>query len=1242
MIKELPTIKLLEKLLHDNAENLLVEATKTVIEKSKDKTAWKKLFVNTGAFFIEQEQSASEPIFEVLAEVLSGTNMEKLAQKMRAQSGYQLKQQLLGALLEQMESYEIPHETAVSYANGILCVILEQLPVIAPEKYDRYFQQEWREEQKVSSEKILTKIDKMTKELASYRKQEIEIYSADEMDIRLKRSTVAPRLGIEFFFIDDENFQKIFQQQRYQERLYIKARCQEEAIYSILNELWRLNEERTIFVVKSQKDWEKLLHTGDTQNIYIPWFRADEITAIPGNTNLFVITEDMPVSGTVLELRPRLRWNIAKALEHCGMDIEAASRLVSETHGLYVPMKKKIFNGLYCKKPRWLKELPEAIQKTCLLLGQWTDAEGDRLLVETLSNLRYEEFMNTLKPYIQGEDPFIYVIKRHQEKSYHLASVENTWDYIDVELEDPLWKKFLQCFQEVLNEAEKLFSCETEERLMAQMKGETLFWSDNARKGMLKTLLIKACYRNKENRQKEFDAVVRKVLEKVDNVEKWKYISGFWSDFCEISPKETLKRMEAELDTSTGMLELFERTSGDYLTARHDNMNILCGAEKFLLQKEYASGTLTWLFRLDDRLGSQEYNLKNIFDKVFCIWHNTTAFRTSEEKAAVAEKAFQYDKNAWNRIYAQLPGKHASIVSDFPHPIYREYVEETGVTIPEMWKTASRYIEILLKHMEFMPERWSKLLENAGELPQQDQNRILWHFSFESAQMEDDELFQIKNALRRLIHRHRYYASMEWAMDEKQICLYEKLLEGIRLSAPEYDYACLFDGETDSPLLNPVPFDTEGEREKNKEKSEAWIKNQLLEFQKKKLNLKKLAEICSRNPKSKLGIYLGKYWNHGKYEEKVLQMLLQVQTDGKIAVDYYRSIESSQTPDFNEILNFMKTEKNSLECQVYFYAAQAGRTKEIPQITYAEESIKKAFWKSYQIYFPGREEWAIKECAKYGTVDIYLRLLNYVNKSTQLDTEKLYRYLGNATKMPLGQYQSMLDFDVRSILEPLQEKYLSDSQKSGKLMEIEIYFGQLLDWEDMKCFQKTLKETPDIFAELISLIFKKEGDQEEIQTESQKNSFHNFYDLYEKAKFCPGERNGEVDENVLRKWIARFQKILEANRQEKLFDMLLGRLLAFSPKGKDGYEPCEAVRNVIEDIADEEMIRNYEMERFNQRGVYSATAGAEEQQIASRYQENADFLSARFPKTASIYYELSHRYQAEAKEEREEAENGWS
>ena len=46
--------------------------------------------------------------------------------------------------------------------------------------------------------------------------------------------------------------------------------------------------------------------------------------------------------------------------------------------------------------------------------------------------------------------------------------------------------------------------------------------------------------------------------------------------------------------------------------------------------------------------------------------------------------------------------------------------------------------------------------------------------------------------------------------------------------------------------------------------------------------------------------------------------------------------------------------------------------------------------------------------------------------------------------------------------------------------------------------------------------------------------------------------------------------------------------------GKDKLYPCEAVRASIEKYADENMISEYKIAMFNQRGVFSFSAGREE------------------------------------------------
>ena len=100
--------------------------------------------------------------------------------------------------------------------------------------------------------------------------------------------------------------------------------------------------------------------------------------------------------------------------------------------------------------------------------------------------------------------------------------------------------------------------------------------------------------------------------------------------------------------------------------------------------------------------------------------------------------------------------------------------------------------------------------------------------------------------------------------------------------------------------------------------------------------------------------------------------------------------------------------------------------------------------------------------------------------------------------------------------------------------------------------------------------------------------------------------------------------LLEKNDQKSLCSYYIGKMLSYSPAGEDGYYPCEAVRNVLEDYADDALISGYVAEKYNSRGIYSPSDGRAEKSLAARYKENADYLSTIYPKTAKIYCQTAH------------------
>ena len=75
------------------AQNLLTSVGENVGKKFKESYVWKKLLVDTGEFFIKNEQE-EKLFFNDLELVLSKENLSEIAKNLKAEEGYVLKQKL--------------------------------------------------------------------------------------------------------------------------------------------------------------------------------------------------------------------------------------------------------------------------------------------------------------------------------------------------------------------------------------------------------------------------------------------------------------------------------------------------------------------------------------------------------------------------------------------------------------------------------------------------------------------------------------------------------------------------------------------------------------------------------------------------------------------------------------------------------------------------------------------------------------------------------------------------------------------------------------------------------------------------------------------------------------------------------------------------------------------------------------------------------------------------------------------
>lgn len=1231
---------MLSDLVINGGKEIFLSAVDRIRSSYKSKEEWKKLFVDTGEFLIDYEKDA-EQIFDDLALVLSKTNMEKLALEFERDSGYDLKDRLLNSLISLMNQYEIPHDVAYSYSYRFLSVILNEIQKMDPEKYDQNYESEWRKEEHATLIDIKERIEKVRKEISKYENLSLGIHSADEMELELRRATDNPKISISFFEIDDDVFKKGFSERRYNRVIYIRARCKEEAVFCIIHELWNLGDTRAIFVVDNKDDWERLSHIKDEGHIYIPRFFDEDIIPIENNTNVFIYTDGYPsFSEDEIELRPRMLNTLLRVLQDSGMDYEQAYAVIKETHGLYIPMKKKLFHQVF-KVPDWVVGLDSNIKYTALLMGQWTDSIGDKLVAEELSGISYDDFLAQVLRFSSSDDPFVCVWGRASQKTYGLASAEISWAYLDGVVDSKVWEFFLELFLCVIDESERLYTYPTKERLLAQYRGERLFFSSAIRNGMVRSIVLRALYSNNPSLQCENDTITQRVLDRIDSEDKWRYFAEFFQDFCEIAPNIIITRLNSEFDNPTELLKLFEIQPDNFLIEKNPCINIIWGVEQFLLQDKYATEGLTWLLRLHDKSYSYKSNSpRDSLIKALCTWYNFSCFNTVEKKTYAASLAFEIDRNAWDIVFESLPFNHRSILGKLASPKYRNRVYESNVTNNDLFRLTEHYISLLINNADNNTNRWNQLIDIADELPEHCRKMLLGELDVVQSKMSDDYKLAIYDHLRSVVYKHRFYSSAAWATREDILEEYVSLMNHIVFNKSEYQYEYLFKPSDSGKLLDPKPYDdTMNNANANKARIQKTIKDKIIEFKDRGYSLSVLATICGKEKGTTLGKQLAIAGKNEVFNTDEYITLYRSQESGQMALEYVGELLRYVPGVFDNIMKLDSELNYSTEYLVSLYRLQAYYSvDDLPAIINTDDSIKKEFWKTYFIPQDDNYKWALDECHQYGVLSSYVDTLFYINYRNHLDNCELLHYFSFIDDMPIDGFSNDNGYAFKELLQHLQNAFLKENEIRSRLIPYEIKFYSFLEWNDMKCVQYEMKRSPALYSEIVRLVFKDDDGQS--KSEEERELAKNYYSLFLNAKFCPGEIDGSIDERILSHWINDFKGLLAEHKQTRLFGYLLGRLLVHSPVGADGYMPNEFIRKIIEEYGDDDMQTSYQSEVFNSRGIYTPSAGKEELQIANRYKENADHLAIMYPRTASIYYQLYETYKAESKREREQAENG--
>ncbi len=1075
--------------------------------------------------------------------------------------------------------------------------------------------------------------------------KENKIYSVEDIEGYLKK-TINPPIGLDFFEIDYNEFKENFRQRLTdpEGKIFIIGKSREESLYCILNELkYELNYNNVI-IVESKDSWEKL-RDNITDAILIPNFYAGELIYIKGNINIFIYGEDeyCPAKDNI-ELRRRLKYTIAKKLEKAGLSHQEASDYIRNTNGLFIPLKRKLFNGQYNELPPWGNSINDSFI-AALLCGKWSECDGDKEVIEILSGKTYDEFIKDLISYSRGGEPFIIEIHRYNNKMYQLANIEMAWELLDKYIDENLWDKFEALSYKVITKIDPIFYKPFDEHYKASFFVEKAENSNMLKLGMIRSMVFRGIYRN-GNYQYEVDSLVKKILGTLDSLERWGYLSQFFTELCEASPKAVIDRLEEEIKKPTGLKELFTVNLGDIMFARHYYTHVLWAVEYLLLYKQYTSRAVKWLFAVDDM--NIKYSISNsprgILEDIFCTWYNISTLNTSE-KISILKIMINKYKNTWDLIYNELADNKTHI-SNGINPHYRRTDDIKDATNGDVYELNRAYVNLCINNMKNKIDRLSKMISIISKLPEDILCVLLSKLESEITDINDINKSIIKDTLREEIYRHRYFVDAECSMDEVRVKKLEDLLESISFENPIYDYLYLFNPSYDMHILNPIPYNKESSvKSENDDLIEAEIRDGIQKFKENNLDLIELLKLADKSKHhNNLGLYIAKYYTESKFDKEIYMKMLSVPDKEDIICSYiYWIYRTSDNLVIEKVKDLSIEYENKKSLYIRILKMQNLNYKDNPYVMNESEEIKNLYWSSDIRRFnlsKNKETiiWCLENLMRYDNIPGYVEIL--YEGLDLLTKDELLKYMQDLKSY--GSYtnrNTMESYYLNEIMKEIQNKFDGQYEKYSEIMSIELYLRNLMEWNEMKCTQYIFKEEPGFYAKMVDIIYLHEGEEKGGKGEEEQRLAKSLFDLYYKGSFCPCEKNGRVDLEELKLWVYTFKEILKQQKQEKFFNPILGRLFAYSPIGEDGYYPHESVREVIEEIADEELNDAYVTAEYNKRGIYSPNAGVTEKEMSLKYKANADALRLFYTETAKIYDKLYDSYIRQSINERIEEED---
>jgi excisionase family DNA binding protein len=1001
-------------------------------------------------------------------------------------------------------------------------------------------------------------------------------------------------------------------------------------------------------VIYDSEVWDRLVATG-SPSVLVPWFDGADVTrAVEAGHHVIVpLGAGDLARGDVLEL-PRLGRSEARDALQCDeISFERADSLAALGRRSFKSLLRSLASDPRLEQPTWVQSDHADVLAPLVLVTKWSIGDADRSAIAVLAGSEWREIERALRGLSARDDPPY----ASAGGEWRLTSPEEAFEILQHRLTADDLVRFRDLAGRVLAETDPALDLPADERQVASLRGVGREFSGTLREGVAEGLALLGTVGDRllvdgRTGVEYARMIVRDLLARANADATgltWRSLSGELSLLAEAAPREFLDAVETGTDGDPPLLRTMFRDSedGSWLTSSSPHTGLLWALERLCWSPDELPRAALALARLAeiDPGGRLTNRSPRSLRTVLLPWIPRTQARLMRRIETIDLLRERHPAIAWELMLSLLP-RHHDTSSQTSTPRFRDWTRERkGVPVSEWVDAIAALVERAVKDAGDDPERLGQLATHLAPLPAAQRDLVLNRLeSVEPEGLEPGGRLSLWNDVAKLVAHHREFPNAEWSMDDEPLRRLQGIAERLEPLDAVERHARLFDWRPD---LGPEYRD-------NHAAYDAALAAARADALRETLASRSIEGVTALADASKVPGQLGWTMAEVAGEEVRTQLLPLLEHEGKalqLASGWARRMALLDGDRWIDDVtrNF---EEWPADRQLQFLLAIPTGAATWKLLNRAGREVTGRYWCS------------VTPIGVYGAdLELTVRTLLAHDRAwaaMDLLTSRCRRDDGEEPPPAPELVEEVLQAglrtenvdDVRSgvtgyevgVLLDFLEEAGADAQTLGRLEWA--YYPVLDDTRQPRALQAALDESPELFVELVKLVYRGDNDEpRQLDEQSHHVATHAWSVLHDWRR-VPGLReDNRIDEQHLRAWVRQARLMLADAGRGDIGDEQVGQLLSGSPPGRDSVWPAEPVRELIEDLGSTHLEQGLQVGRLNSRGVTTRgvyDGGRQERALAAQYADWAERVE-RWPRTSRLLRELAEDYKRDARMEDERA-----